>query len=169
MLVAKVCIAVTMTAIYLIMSNFLPCHTECYCIVGIRLELNGTSIKNDSYMSITDIGEKNKALLCHTNKTDCCTSSQIKAGEWYFSNENQVQKLLLARRNASHYFYRDRGSQVVRLNRVMNPPERGRFFCEVPDSSGKNQTIYVNIGKCKNWIHLRILNLYFHIQHSLLQ
>ena len=153
------------------MSNFLPCHTKCYyIIVGIRLELNGASIKNDSYVSIDDIGEGNKALLCQTNKTNCCNSSmsgQIKAGEWYFPNGNQVQ-IMGIDRNTDHYFYRNRGSKVVRLHRVMDPPERGRFSCEVPDSSGKNQIIYVNIGKCKNWIHLRILNLYFHIQHSLL-
>ena len=97
-------------------------------------------------MSIDDIGEDDGALLCHTNKTDCCGSPYL-IGEWYFPNGNQVQILGYAHRNASHYFYRNRGSQVVRLNRVMNPPERGRFFCKVPDSSGELQAIYVNVGK----------------------
>ena len=25
------------------------------------------------------------------------------------------------------------------------PPERGRFYCEVPDENDVNQTVYVNI------------------------
>ena len=100
-------------------------------------------------MSIGDIGENNNALLCHTDKTDCCNN---RIGEWYFPNGNKVQ-IMGIDRNTDHYFYRNRGSKVVRLHRVMDPPERGRFSCEVPDSSGKNQTIYVNIGKCKNCLH----------------
>ena len=117
--------------------------------IGIRLELNNDNIENDSYVSIDDIGKDDGALLCHTDETDCCESPTAnRIGEWYFPDGNQVQTLGNASLNASHYFYRNEGKQIVRLNRVMNPPERGRFFCEVPDSSGELQTIYVNVGKC---------------------
>ena len=47
----------------------------------------------------------------------------------------------------NNVFYRDRGLQVVRLNRRGSPPERGCFRCKVPDDNDVDQTIFVNIGK----------------------
>ena len=122
---------------------YYTCLILCH-VIGITLKLKGKSTKNDSYVSIDDIGKENGALLCLTDKRPCCVSTST--GEWYFPNGNQVP-ILRNVRHTNHYFYRNRDNQVVLLNRVMDPPERGRFFCEVPDSSGESQTIYVNIGK----------------------
>ena len=97
-------------------------------------------------MDVDDIGEGNTAaLLCHTNKTNCCTNEmgQTRAGEWYFPNGTSVG----VEGASQDEFYRNRGTQVVRLNhRQGTPTERGRFRCEVPDSNNVMQTVYVNIG-----------------------
>ncbi|MCG8620649.1 MAG: hypothetical protein MJE68_01440, partial [Proteobacteria bacterium] len=107
------------------------------------LSLRGQSIANNSYVNINDIGERDDALLCHTDKTDCCSGSYNRAGEWYYPSGIQVGIY------GDYYdeFYRNRGTRVVRLNyRQGSFTERGLFRCEVPDASNINQRIYVNIG-----------------------
>jgi hypothetical protein len=113
-------------------------------VSGVFLSLKGEIIANNSYVGIDDIGEDDDALLCHTNKTDCCHESYNRAGEWYFPNGMIVK---IEGRSADE-FYRDRRAQVVRLNRRQGTfTVRGLFRCEVPDANNKWQTIYVNIGK----------------------
>ena len=93
-------------------------------------------------MNVDDIGEGGDALLCHTNKSDCCYRN--RAGEWYYPDETNVGiKGYLPPENL---FYRNRGQSVVLLNRCGNPAERGLFRCRVPDANNLLQTIYVNIG-----------------------
>ena len=94
-------------------------------------------------MNIDAIGEDDAALLCHTDKHDCCVESN-KAGEWFFPSGTQVRV-----KNSSQEFYRNRGMQVVRLNHrqgSFTDLERGLFRCEIPDSSNMTQTVYVHIG-----------------------
>ena len=96
-------------------------------------------------MDVDDIGEGNAALLCHTNKIDCCTNSmgQIRVGEWYYPNGTLVG----IRKIMGIEFYRDRYTQVVRLNHRQGMfVLRGRFSCEVPDANDVNRTVFVNIG-----------------------
>ena len=95
-------------------------------------------------MNVDDIGVEEAALLCHTNKTNCCGLPN-RAGEWYFPNGTRVG----IKGVSQDEFYRNRGPQVVRLNRrqgTLNFTDRGLFRCEVPDSRNVNQTVYVNIG-----------------------
>ena len=98
-------------------------------------------------MDVDDIGEGDNALLCHTDKADCCTNmrGQVRAGEWYFE-DMRVGPLGNPTRN--NLFYRNRGTRVVRLNLRGSPPrsERGRFRCTVPDANNITQTLFVNIG-----------------------
>ena len=108
---------------------------------------NGNNIANDSYVNIDYIGE-GEALLCLTDKMNCCIHPH-RAGEWYFPNNDSVKTQGDASSMSMNYFYRNRGIQTVRLNRVQNPPERGRFNCTVPDSTNNTQSIYVNLGKCQ--------------------
>ena len=113
---------------------------------GVQLSLTGAPIANNSYVDIDDIGEGAAALLCHTNKTDCCVG-QNRAGEWHFScNQDMKVGILGYSPLASSLFYRNRGQSVVRLNRRGNPSQRGCFRCEVPDASNVDQIIFVNIG-----------------------
>ena len=122
--------------------SLIPMHN----IERVSLKLGVSYIRNDSYVNIDSIGEGGKALLCETDKQFCCDGDH-RAGEWYFPNASKVEILGTANLTSESYFYRNRGKKIVRLNRVMNPPERGRFFCEVPDDNNVTQIIYVNIGK----------------------
>ena len=101
-------------------------------------------------MDVDDIGEDDDALLCHTNKTNCCTNkmNQTRDGNWYYPNGTQV-----GIKNISPVeFYRDRGTQVVRLHhQVGRFVLRGRFRCEVPNVNGDMQSIYVYIGTYVMW------------------
>ena len=117
-------------------------------------------------MDVDDIGEGDAAaLLCHTNKVDCCTNimSQTRAGEWYSLGNEEMKVGTLGKPPHNNLFYRDRGTSVVRLNRRGSPQERGRFRCEVPNANGITQKVYVNIGMSSKAKLFVTLQLHYHI------
>ena len=141
-----------MQSVCMIMLN-LTCY-NMYCVLlatsGVYLSLKGAYLANNSYVDVDDIGEDESALICHTNKTDCCGLN--RAGEWYFPNGSRVQRWSW-NRHYSEYFYRNRDERIVRLNRYGNSPlERGHFYCELPDANDVNKTLYVNICELCNSI-----------------
>ena len=104
-------------------------------------ELKGKRYENNSAINILAIGEGDNALLCKTNKLDCCGTRPNRFGEFFYPNGVQV-----AIRIAGQDFYRNRGDQLIRLNRRggANPPT-GKYFCVIPDADGVTQKIFVNI------------------------
>ena len=111
--------------------------------------LKGASIANDGYVDPDQIGRNDDALICRTNKTNCCRD--MRGGEWYFPNRTQIDiQGNNEKAKRTDFFYRNRESRVVRLNTINNPPERGQFYCVVPDANDRNQTVYVNIGMSKS-------------------
>ena len=104
---------------------------------------------NNSIIAINDIGEGNySALLCMTDKPDCCKPPNgTKAqGEFYYPGNTRTT-VSFSRTNP---LYRNRGTRVVRLNRrndVLSPT--GIYTCEIPDSTGTNRSIYINITGLK--------------------
>ena len=115
-----------------------------FTAVGVTLSLNGEMIANDSFVNASSIGENDDALLCHTNKIDCCGTESNRDGEWYFSGTPVGLKGNPA---IDNNLYRNRGDKVVRLNRRGNPSERGRFSCVVPNANDVEQTVFINVGK----------------------
>ena len=131
---------------------------------GVYLSLNGTSLANNSYVDVDDIGIDVDALLCHTNKIYCCGSKSVnrsedRAGEWYSPcNEKKKVGTLNNRKNV---FYRNRGPSVVRLNRHGNPSQGGCFQCEVENASNVIQMVFINIGMFFNILSILVhLNPY---------
>ena len=115
--------------------------------LGVYFELNGNRIdQNNSRVSIYDIGENEEALLCRTNKPDCCKINAT--GEFFYPNEVMVPKRML-----SPQFYRDRGEGVVRLNKRADLeikgswPPQGLYCCRVPDACGIVQKVCINLVK----------------------
>ena len=99
--------------------------------------LHGKTYVDGDIILITDIREGDDALLCLTDREDCCS---ILNGEFYYPNGDPGGF------SSTNSLYRNRGSQVVRLNRRDNPLSPvGRYRCEIPDSSGTTQRIYINI------------------------
>ena len=91
---------------------------------------------NNSVVAINDIGEEDDALLCVTDRSDCCYNP---IGEFYYPNNNSAVGY-----STTNSLYRSRGTQVVRLNR-RSDASAGIYRCEVPDSTGLIINVYINI------------------------
>lgn len=107
----------------------------------VYFENNGEIYVNNSIINLNDVGEGEQALLCKTNRVDCCGTPPNRRGEFYYPNDIRVpiSKQL-------HGFYRNRGAQVVRLNRragVTSPS--GKYRCEIPDADGVMRNIYITL------------------------
>ena len=112
-----------------------------FAIVDVYFELKGERYENNSVVSILAIGEGDNALLCKTNKQDCCGTVPDRFGEFYYPHRVRVPI-----NSARQGFYRDRGDQLIRLNRRADTSSpTGRFYCEIPDADGVNQKIFINI------------------------
>ena len=121
--------------------------------MGVFLSLRGADVTNDGYVDVGDIGfgDDANALLCHTDKTDCCKSPYMINGNWYFPNGTVVEDfraIMQSGKGTSNILARNRGSNgVVRLYSLGSPTDIGHFYCVVPNAAGDNQTIYVNLCK----------------------
>ena len=121
--------------------------TFLHAAEGVYLSLKGAVIVNNSYVDVADIGKyddtgEDAALLCNTNKSDCCNI--IRTGEWYFPSGARVG--IEGESSLHDRFYRNRGPSIVRLNRHGSPSQRGSFRCEVLDDNNNIQRVFVNIG-----------------------
>ena len=89
-------------------------------------------------MLLSDIGEGNNALLCLTDRTQCCTTPG--QGQWMFPNKSDI----LFR---SIKIYRIRGFSSLILNResdVVGPT--GIFTCQIPtNQSDTNKYLYIGV------------------------
>ena len=112
-------------------------------IIGdLSFELNGNTYHNGSAVFIDDIGVGNNALLCRTTRSDCC-SGVNRLGEFYYPDGT-----LVGIQSLNQPMYRNRGSQMIRLNRNSNSPSlpsNGWYRCEIPSASGVLQSISINI------------------------
>ena len=94
-------------------------------------------------VNILAIGEGDNALLCKTNKRDCCGTVPNRFGEFFYPNGARVPI-----NNAGEGFYRNRGNQLIRLNRrdgISSPT--GRYCCEIPDADGMTNKVFINISE----------------------
>ena len=126
-------------------------HTNIYA--GVYLSLKGRVLANDSVIFITEIGEttaippqnSNNGLQCITDRMPCCRFMGGQVGEWFFPSGRMVPS------GTGPTFYRNRGRDdgTVNLNRantiVVSPT--GLFCCKVPDATGIDQTVCINLGK----------------------
>lgn len=126
------------------MQNFMSIVWTCiyYTGKGVYFLLNGVRMpyNNHTSININDIGTGESALLCFTENTNCCGLPN-RTGEWYYPDGTLIL-------SASHGFdlFRNRGSQIVRLNRRNNAQSpTGRYCCEVPDADQVMQIICINI------------------------
>ena len=108
-------------------SPFLLNYTSSF--PDVWFSLNGTTYRNNSIVTLEDIGEEGNGLVCMTNQTSCCQPpySDVVLGNWFFPNETRVSS------SGNNDFFRDRGQMVVRLNRRRGGVG-GIYRCEIPDS-----------------------------------
>lgn len=120
--------------------------------------LNGVPYSNGSTVMRTDIGEGDAALQCTTDSTTCCSNifPEIRSGEFYFPDEMPVPIMLAY---SSQGYYRNRGSQFIRLNRWTTGTTTGLFRCEIPAASGITVSLFVSIGTCTTLMMIHYLLL----------
>ena len=136
------------------------------CIVGsLGFHLNGVAYPNGSTVLRTDIGEGDAALQCTTDSTTCCSNvpPEMRGGEFYFPDALQVPIMSVS---ASQGYYRNRGSQLIRLNRWANGMTTGQFRCDIPASSGTIVSLFVNIGTYTSLVILWYSLLIEHCHHT---
>ena len=113
--------------------------TEPNITASVYFELNGKVYLNNSVIFLSEVGENENALLCKTDLVTCCGTQPYRFGEFHYPSGETVSV-----RKAERGFYRNRGAQVVRLNRregVTSPT--GKFRCAIPDASGTIQNLYI--------------------------
>ena len=111
-------------------------------ITVVGFLFHGKLYGNNSIVTLTEIGEGRKALLCITNRNGCCRHSpRTHIREWYFPNGDEVRT-----RGEGGELYRDRSNHVVRLNRRNNAASpTGIFRCVIPSSIQISYTIHIGI------------------------
>ena len=132
---------------------------------GVYLSIGETPIANDGYVNSYDMIQNDLSLICHTNKMNCCRV--VPQGDWYYPNGTTVDTYTAnsAQKRIPEFFSRYRSLRRVDLNTrgtdglrtFLGPPERGRFYCKVPDANNVNRTVYVNI--CESYL-LLLLQLF---------
>ena len=111
----------------------------------VRFSLNGTTYQNNSLVNLEDIGGgDNDALLCITNFTSCCRSSNTSenesaTGNWFFPNGTRVA-------GTTHQwdFHRTRDQMAILMHRKRGGVD-GIYHCIIPDSTSVTQTIYIGV------------------------
>ena len=96
---------------------------------------------NNSALPLTDIEEGTSALYCRTDKEECCGARPNRFGQFYYPNGAQV-----AIEGQQQGFYRNRGNQIIRLNRregITSPT--GTYQCEIPNADDETVKIYITL------------------------
>ena len=111
-----------------------------------RFESRENNILNNSILFHGSIGEgQDDSLRCVTDKSECCTNGQ---GNWYDERGNEVHQGSDGNRDQ----YVTRGQRVVYLNNRTGGSV-GLWRCDIPDSNGVQQSIYIYLGTEEIGIH----------------
>ena len=112
-----------------------------------RFEFGGTNfLNNNSFVFRGSIGEgQDGSLHCVTNNSECCTNGQ---GNWYDERGYEVHE----GSDGNSDLYVTRGQRVVYLNNRTGGSV-GLWRCDIPDSNGVQQSIYIYLGTPSSGIH----------------
>lgn len=105
---------------------------------------NGTVLKNNSNILISDIGDTpSGSLRCYSDRDDCCYSASQRGflEQWRFPNRSVVHV-----ENSSILVTRENGYLgLSRVDNVTTPAAGGQYCCEAQDARGRSSTVCVNI------------------------
>ena len=117
----------------------------CYIFLShvgyIRFSLRGITYQNNSLVTLEDIGEGDGALLCITEQIRCCRGPSI--GNWFFPNGTGVPNRIIYY-GIMWEFYRNRSNMVLHMHRRRGG-DNGIYHCEIPDTAGVHQIIYIGV------------------------
>ena len=95
--------------------------------------LDGVTYLNNTTVLLEDI-DANPPLICTTAYTNCCTGNT--QGRFFYPNGDPILTQVQA----------SQGSISLHLQADELPP-LGTYRCEIPDSRGTLQNLYIKIGK----------------------
>ena len=127
---------------------------ECVLVTAITLlvlscqalpqfEHFGLHLSNNSYMYYIDIGDDgDRALKCVTDSDNCCNNSTV--GGWRDESGRPVYQGA----DGTTCLYVTRGDGVISLHhkRGCTNHTSGLWRCDIPDSSGEMQSLYIYIS-----------------------
>ena len=108
-----------------------------------KFEHQRSSLSNNSFIYHRDIDDGDQTLKCVTDNVNCCNSSiMLVAGEM------RVVEPVYEGADGTTCLYVTRGDGVISLNRNRSCIDHtsGLWRCDIPDSSGKMQSLYVYIS-----------------------
>ena len=99
-------------------------------------------LPNNSYIYYPDIRDGDSSLRCVTDNVNCCNSSDV--GGWRDERGDPVYEGA----DGTTCLYVTRGDGVISLHRKSGCSDHtsGLWRCDIPDSSGKVQSLYIYIG-----------------------
>ena len=116
-----------------------------------RFEFRGNILKNNSVVFRGSIGEgQGTSLHCVTYNSECCTNGQ---GNWYDERGVEIHE----GSDGNSDLYVTRGQRVVYLNR-RTVGSTGLWRCDIPDSNGVQQSLYIYLGTPSSGIHYTLLS-----------
>ena len=118
-----------------------------------RFEFGDTVLTNNSYIFRGDIGEgEDDSLKCVTDYSDCCAGSGAGSdvGNWFDRGGNEVHQDFIV---GVTDLYVTRGEGVVYLNRITGGVS-AMWRCDIPDSDGIIQSIYIYLGTANSGNYL---------------
>lgn len=143
-------------------------NDKCTGYQHVFLSLRGVTIPNNSYVDVADIGGKNsdkEGLLCRTDRFEHSRILQLSFADWHFPNRSRVWNYkdfyVTYGSVPRNTFQKNTAYGLIHLITSGSPPERGRFYCVIPDSKGTIQMLYVNVG-----MYVHDLLLYSRIIHN---
>ena len=114
---------------------------SCSLVYCQHLEWNRTEISNNSVIHF-DNGLT--VLKCYTENKYCCSS---ETGNWNW--RDQTGEIVYQEPDGSNCLSFTRGDHVISLNRWSKtcvPPLSGLWRCDIPDSIGELQSLFIYIG-----------------------
>ena len=115
--------------------------------------MNGVAYLNGSTVLRTDIGVDDASLQCTTDSTTCCRNSagEIRGGEFYFPTPSGGGPVPTIGGATIYGYYKNRGSQHIRLNRQPAGTISGQFWCSIPSTMGTLVDLFIDIGELVYW------------------
>ena len=102
----------------------------------------GGILYNNSFIYYTNISVGDSALKCVTDSDNCCYNSTV--GGWRDESGRPVYQGV----DGTTCLYVTRGDGVISLHRKGNCSDHtsGLWRCDIPDSSGEMQSLYIYIS-----------------------
>ena len=107
-----------------------------------KFEHQRSSLSNNSFIYHRDIDDGDQTLKCVTDNVNCCNSSIV--GGWRDESGRPVYEGA----DGTTCLYVTRGYGVISLHRKRGCYDHtsGLWRCNIPDSSGRMQSLYVYIS-----------------------